>query len=106
MTHRVFDDAAGAAVHALGNGAADPLPSFAEIGGLVDVSVVVALLLEIEGDVRSAGFEVGGLQVPDPAPLRKIGNAFGDVRPSLAAIAGDIHLAVVAAGPDHARLYR
>src|SRR6185437_2916221 len=105
-TNRIFGDPVRAAVHAFRDARGDELPCGAVVGGFVGARVVDADVLQIDGDVASAGIEVRRLNVPDGAPRRQVRNIFGDVAPVSTGVFGDVDLTVVAAGPNHAGFHR
>src|SRR5579859_41425 len=80
----------------------DSRPGFAEVGGPEDVGLEVVQLVAIDGDVGGAGGERRGFDDADETPLAEFFR--GDVGPVLAAVAGDVHEAVVRTGPDDAFL--
>ena len=90
------------AQHAARNAVGDRLPRLAVIGGLVDERVAVVHLVEVDGQVGGARVVARRLDVADRAPRRQVGNVLRHVRPGLPAVARELHLAVVGAGPDQA----
>ena len=93
-----------ARVGAHGNAGINARPRCAVVGGLEQVGCEVILLVPIGGEVRRAGVEGRRL---DDRHARELSEGFGrHVLPRAGAVRRDVHEAVVAAGPEHARLHR
>ncbi len=93
LPHRVEVDVARQA-------AVEPLPGAAEVGRLPEVGSHVVEAVGVHHQVGGGGVEAGGLEHRHRAPLGQAGNGGGDLAPALAAVLGDVHPPVVAAGPD------
>ncbi len=94
------------AEHVVRKAAGDQRPSFSIVGGLVDKRVAKVNLVPVNGQVCRCCVVARGLDVVHRAPLGEVGKIFGDVGPGFSGVASDLHLAVVGAGPDQARLFR
>ncbi len=86
--------------------AVEALPGASEVAGLPQVGAQVVEAVGVDDDVGGAGVEMGRFDADDRAPLRQAVHAAGDVGPGLAAVAGDVHQAVVRARPDETFLDR
>ena len=86
--------------------AADLLPGLAEVARAVDVGIEVAERVAIERRVRGRAVVAARLDGADPRILRQALHVADDVRPGLAAIARELHVAVVGAHPDHVAVLR
>src|ERR1022692_1810996 len=85
------------------NAAGNRDPGFAVVGGLVEIWLKVVELVFGSGEVSRAGVEWRGLDGVDLHPFRHV--FWRDVLPVLAAVLGDVHQAVIGAGPDQPRLH-
>src|SRR5579859_1139790 len=68
--------------------------------GLEGVRLVVVYLMEIHSDIGGALLVGRSLDLLEAAPLGQVGNAGGHVVPVFAAIARDLHYAVIGSHPD------
>ncbi len=85
------------------NAARNYRPSFAVIGGLIEIRLKIIQLVFGSREVSRGGVERRGFDGVDLHPFRQ---AFRrDVFPVLAAVLGDVHQAVIGAGPDQPRLH-
>ena len=105
-THRVLghhvDERQGGAGECIG----DALPRLAVVRRLVDVRREVVQLVQVHREIGGPGVEVRRLDVGDLAPRRQLGEVARHIRPLPAAVACDVHQAVVRARPDDASLER
>ena len=62
--------------------------------------------MAIDGEVRSFGVVARRFDVADRAPWKHVRNVLRKVRPGLTAIASDLHLTIVCAGPNRAGFLR
>ena len=76
----------------------------AVVARLVQVRREVVEAVVVDGHVRGSGIRGRRLDVADPGLGGQTGNAVAHVRPCRAVVTGDLHVAVVGADPDHARL--
>ena len=60
----------------------------------------IVAAMTVDCDVRAPGIVIRRLHTRDPQPFRHAGKVRSDIRPRLAAIAGDLHIAVVRARPN------
>src|SRR5208283_542071 len=84
--------------------AGDGLPRRAVIAGAIDIRLEVAVEMAIYRDNRISGIVRGKIYRLDATPRWKAGNVRCYVRPACAAIARDLHLPVIGADPEHARI--
>src|SRR5439155_478390 len=66
--------------------------------------IAIVHLVEIHCKVSCAGIETRGFDIGDSTPLGQSGDVGGHVGPALAAIARNLHQAVIGARPDDSRL--
>src|SRR5215831_8251249 len=88
------------------NAVRNQLPGLSKVGRLVNPRVAVVFLMPVDRDIRSACVVTGSLDVADCAPGQHVGDVLSNIRPRLAAIAGDLHLAIIGAGPNRAGCLR
>src|SRR5215831_123718 len=88
------------------NAVRNQLPGLSKVGRLVNPRVAVVFLMPVDRDIRSACVVTGSLDVADCAPGQHIGDVLSNISPRLAAIAGDLHLAIIGAGPNRAGCLR
>ena len=62
--------------------------------------------MSIDGYVSRARVVARRLDVANCTPGEHVGNVLRDVRPVLAAVAGDLHEAVIRSHPDRSRFFR
>ena len=94
---RVFAD--GPDIRTFGDAIGDQGPALAIIARAVDEWAKIVELVAVHRKVGGARVMVRGFDDADHAPL---GQVFGrDVGPTLAAIQGEMHKAVVRPGPEH-----
>src|SRR5712691_6674539 len=62
--------------------------------------------MAIDGDVRCARVVARSLDVADCSPSEHVWNVLRQVRPRLTAVASDLHLAIVRAGPNCSSFFR
>ena len=86
--------------------AANALPCFAVVRRHEDGGRVVVVLVMVGRDVCGAGIEVRCLDRGQPGVRLETRHVREHARPCPAAVAGDMHHAVVRRGPDHVRIER
>ena len=84
------------------NPVCNQLPGLTKVGCFVDPRVAIVLLMAIDSEVSGASVVARSFDVADRALRQHIGNIPGNVRPGLAAIASDLHLAIIRARPNRA----
>ena len=94
----------GVAEDALWQVPSQALPARAIVARLVDVGRGVTLLMAIDRQVGDSLDVQGGLDIRDRAQRLDAAQSRGDVGPRLTIVPGHLHLTVVGAGPDDARL--
>ena len=104
--HRILVDHLGVAQHALRDAVDDQLPRLPVVGRPVDERIAVVHLVEVHGEVGRAGVVARRRDAAHRAPRRQAGQVLRDVGPGLAAVARELHQAVVGAGPDEPLLAR
>src|SRR5579864_2022043 len=82
----------------------DRRPGAAVVPGLEDERIAVVDLVQVDGDVGGAGLVARRLDGAHRPPGRQAVEVRGHVGPGLAAVLGELQLAVVGPGPDEARL--
>src|SRR5438034_10971490 len=82
----------------LWNAAYDFRPALAVVVGLIDVRTQVVILVAVNRQVGSSSIVRRRFDQADAAPFRQVLRSY--VRPTLAAIPGDLNDAVVSARPD------
>ena len=90
------------AAHALA-WAHDARPRFAEVGRAIDVGIEVAERVPVECGVCRARRKAARLDPRNPRIARQARHVLDRVGPGLAAVARDLQVAVVGAGPNLAR---
>ena len=95
----VFFDDVRKAAHAAVFGD-DRGPRLAVIRGLVSVRVHIAKGVAVEGDVSGGGIEAAGFHPRYPGGFRQVRHIGDNVSPRFAAIARDLHVAIVGADPN------
>ncbi len=98
---RVLPDDVEVAEGRAGDPRVDTVPAPSEVGRLVEVRLVVAEHVAVDGGVRRGDVEVGRLDAADLPVRRQVGKVGRHVFPGVPAVAGDVDEAVVAPGPDH-----
>ena len=81
-----------------GDAGDDLRPRLAEVRGLVDVRLAIALLVAVAGEIGDAVLVRRRFDQADARELRQIGRRH--LLPVLAAVARHVHPAVIRAGPD------
>src|SRR5713101_6597827 len=105
LFHRVFLDHVRIAAHGAG-GARDARPALPEILRPVHPWRHVAMRMPVERGVGRSRLEPAGLDPGDPARFRQAGHVPDRVGPLRAGVARELHVAVVGADPDRARIER
>ena len=95
----------GVAQHGVRNSVGDRLPRLAVVLGAKDERIAIVDLVPVYREVCRAGVVTRRFDVRHRAPLRELVNIGRDIGPRLAAIARELHIAVIGAGPDQARLF-
>src|SRR2546423_4275101 len=106
LPHRVLAHAMRITQHRMRNAIGDQFPGLTVISRFVNPWVAVVLLMAIDCDVSSASVVTRRFDVTDGAPCEHVSDVLSNVRPVLAAVPSNLHLAVIRSRPDRSGFFR